>query len=412
MLFRSEVADQKRLRSLGRTVPLYASETLPVLTLLLLVVGAIALWLATGSYARTEIVSGWVVPAGPTARILPAQTGVLTSLSVHEGQSVRRGQRLATVEIQSANDASNDPGGQSLSIMQRQRARLLEQQRLSKQASAQDRQRLNGTVAQMRIRLAAMDKQIAIQGKRVGSAHDSFRILSDANQRNYISRIDFEGQRRLYLDEQARLQSLIADRAALRTQFEEAQVQALQLPIELDRRMAELDGSAMVLEQQQIEIEKGRTQALTAPISGTVAALQPRVGQSVTPRIPVLYILGEAAHLEVELYAPSRAIGFAHVGQEVRLMYDAFPYQQFGSFRGVVTAIARSALAPDEIEGPIKLDEPAYRIRVRLDRQRIAAFGEQYPIQPGMTLRANVILERQSFFDWLLEPINAVRRRT
>ena len=45
-------------------------------------------------------------------------------------------------------------------------------------------------------------------------------------------------------------------------------------------------------------------------------------------------------------------------------------------------------------------------------RQAIEAFGGVYPIQPGMTLKANVILEKQSFLGWLLEPINAVRHRT
>jgi hypothetical protein len=29
-----------------------------------------------------------------------------------------------------------------------------------------------------------------------------------------------------------------------------------------------------------------------------------------------------------------------------------------------------------------------------------------------MTLKAEIILERQSFLGWLLEPINAVRHRT
>jgi membrane fusion protein len=125
-----------------------------------------------------------------------------------------------------------------------------------------------------------------------------------------------------------------------------------------------------------------------------------------------MYVLGGGAQMAAELYAPSRAIGFTRPGQAVRLMYDAFPYQQFGSFAGTITAISHTALAPDEIEAPIKLTEPAYRVRVRLDAQAVRAFGGVYPVQPGMTLKANVILEKQSFLGWLMEPINAVRHRT
>ena len=44
--------------------------------------------------------------------------------------------------------------------------------------------------------------------------------------------------------------------------------------------------------------------------------------------------------------------------------------------------------------------------------QAVRAFGEVYPIQPGMTLKAEIVLERQSFLGWLMAPINAVRHRT
>ncbi|MFN3552843.1 MAG: hypothetical protein ACK4UL_07010 [Novosphingobium meiothermophilum] len=60
---------------------------------------------------------------------------------------------------------------------------------------------------------------------------------------------------------------------------------------------------------------------------------------------------------------------------------------------------------------PVKPEAPSYRIRVRLGEQAVRAFGQSYPVQPGMTLKANIILERQSFLDWLLEPVNAIRNR-
>src|SRR3546814_6983092 len=59
-------------------------------------------------------------------------------------------------------------------------------------------------------------------------------------------------------------------------------------------------------------------------------------------------------------------------------MYDAFPYQQFGTFGGTVTRISRTALGPDEIAAPLSIDEPAYRIRVRLDAQAVRARSEEH----------------------------------
>jgi membrane fusion protein len=412
MLFRPEVDQHRSARALGRAVPLYAADTLPIVGIVSACVLGLGVWLVTGSYSRSEMVTGRVVPAGPTARILPAQRGTLVSLDVAEGQHVRQGERLGTVEIQNANEASSDPADEALGIVKRQRAQLGEQQRLAEEANAQETARLGDAAAQLRLRLAALGRQIALQRSRVASAGSSFAIIKDAQDRKYISRIDFENQRRAFLEERARLESLTADRAALQSDYLEVLAQRRKLPIALRERTADLAAGAMTLEQQQLEIERSRAVVLTAPIAGRVAALQGRVGQTVGPQIPVLYVLGDNARLEVELYAPSRAIGLARVGQEVRLMYDAFPYQQFGSLTGTISGISRTALAPDEVAAPLKPDEPTYRLRIRLGRQAISAFGRSYPLQPGMTLKANLILERQSFLDWLLEPVNAVRNRT
>jgi membrane fusion protein len=412
MLFRAEVHAQRRQRAFGRAVPLYASDTLPVVAILLVLVAGLALWLATGSYARSAAVAGWVVPDGPTARIRSIQAGTLIALDVRDGQRVHKGDRLGVVEIQSANDLARDPAAQSLDIVARERAELGRQRMLAGQGSEQEARRLAAAATQLRIRLAATDRQIALQRSRVASSAHSLAILGDAHARKYISEIDYQAQRRQHLDEEARLQALIVDRAALQGQLDDAEAQRARLPVDLGEKLADLAASDMQLEQRRLDIEGASTIVLTAPIDGQVTALQARVGQSVGPERPLMYLLGGGAQMAAELYAPSRAIGFARPGQAVRLMYDAFPYQQFGSFAGTITAISHTALAPDEIEAPIKLAEPAYRVRVRLDAQAVQAFGGVYPVQPGMTLKANVILEKQSFLGWLMEPINAVRHRT
>src|SRR3546814_634358 len=117
----------------------------------------------------------------------------------------------------------------------------------------------------------------------------------------------------------------------------------------------------MELDQRRLDIAGTRSIVLTAPIDGQVAALQSRAGQAVGPDRPVMVVLGDDARLDVELFAPSRAIGFARVGERVRLMYDAFPYQQFGTFGGTVPRISRPALSPAAIAAPLSNDAPPSR---------------------------------------------------
>ena len=152
--------------------------------------------------------------------------------------------------------------------------------------------------------------------------------------------------------------------------------------------------------------------ALNAPIAGRVTAIQTAVGRIAGGPVPLMAIVPLDGVVNANIYAPSRAIGFVRPGQEVRLLYDAFPYQRFGSFSARIKTVSRVVLSQNELDAPLKIDEPVYRVTAQLDDRQVNAFGEMVPLQPGMMLTANIILDRRSFLDWLLTPFNAVGKRS
>ncbi len=52
-----------------------------------------------------------------------------------------------------------------------------------------------------------------------------------------------------------------------------------------------------------------------------------------------------------------------------------------------------------------------YRIAVELARQSATAYGEDIPLQPGMRLDADVLIERRQLYEWVLEPIFTLTSR-
>jgi membrane fusion protein len=89
--------------------------------------------------------------------------------------------------------------------------------------------------------------------------------------------------------------------------------------------------------------------------------------------------------------------------------YEAFPYQQFGAYRGQVVEVSQTILTGNDASGPIALKEPAYRVTASLDRQNIDAYGKTIPLQDDMLLQADIILEKRSLLRWLLDPLLSVR---
>ena len=111
--------------------------------------------------------------------------------------------------------------------------------------------------------------------------------------------------------------------------------------------------------------------------------------------------------MQAVLFVPSRAAGFIRTGQEVRLRYDAFPHQRFGVYRGIVESVSRTMLNPGDEVGPLQLQMPAYRVIVKLDSEAVMAYGESIPLQPDLTLQADVVRERMRIIEWIFDPVRA-----
>jgi len=152
---------------------------------------------------------------------------------------------------------------------------------------------------------------------------------------------------------------------------------------------------------------------VTAPAAGTVAALLVEPGQAVGGGASLLTLLPDGSPLEAHLYAPSRAVGFIRAGQEVRLRFPAFPYQKFGSHRARVLSVSRSALVPAEsgFVPPDGAREPLYRVKVALERQTVSAYGRDEPLQAGMLVDADVLLDRRRLIEWVFEPLLSLAGR-
>src|SRR5262249_437665 len=60
-----------------------------------------------------------------------------------------------------------------------------------------------------------------------------------------------------------------------------------------------------------------------------------------------------------------------------------------------VVRVAKTVLTSADVSAPVSLQQPAYKVSVRLDRQDVTALGERVPLRPDMLLRADILLDRR-----------------
>ena len=414
-IFRKDALDDMR-GSLGVPVkPVGVSVT--VLTAFLAAFLVVAgIFLATAKYARKETVSGQVTPSEGTFKISTQLSGTADHVHVKEGQIVKAGDTLISI--------SSDPVlGNGDSLVESLKSIRLAQRR------AQEQQ----TVA----RAAQLERQIEeLTAKSDGLRSDAARLGDSAallERRKHLQFQNVDAHRKLakqgmvsaaavrqqedgLLSVQQQLQQSARELGLQRSQLAQVLAQIGRLHAEAD--MAKSDAAAVKaqLHENELNSEAAHARRVVAPIDGIVTALRVHAGSAVGPgqilAMIVPHTAGSAGRMEVELWAPSKAIGFVRPGAKVRIMYDAFPYRTFGIGHGVVVDVSGTPLSPSELTLPIESPEQLFRIRVSLPAPKLHAYGQEWALVPGMRLSADLILEEQSLLDWVLGPLRALNKRS
>jgi membrane fusion protein len=296
-----------------------------------------------------------------------------------------------------------------LDALNRQKAMLVEQIDAQEERTRADRSRLEAVLANVGSEILLLEAQAAIQRERIAVASSLLSSLRQLRDKGHAPDAEYKRRHQELLDHRRELASLEQQAISLRTQAVELRHEMDRLPASAAERLLDMRTRLADTERLVAEAEGRRAYVVRSPLSGRVSALQSVVGRAVDPAQVQMSILPDGSALQAQLFVPSRAIGFVREGQEVRLLYDAFPYQRFGAHRGRIVRVSRTALTQADTSGPISLAEASYRVTVALAAQEIDALGMKHPLQADMRVVADIILDRRSLIAWLLNPLLSTR---
>lgn len=405
-LFRTEVTEARRERLTGTVIAATPPGSRLYTLLLAGVAAALALLLLVGQYASKVQVRGLVAQAGGIARVYPPASAEIRAVHVAEGQQVAAGAPLVTVAMTQGRAGGSEGVAAQLGELWRQDQELSRQQALVADLGSTESGSLEQQKASLTATIASLERQLQLGADQIALAESDARRNVRLSREGAGTQRQVEESRTALLARRVDLESvterLIAQREALRAI--DGQVAARR--IGASQSVSEIATRRAALAEQRAGLLRLDRLVLTAPVAGTVGDVSARIGLRAGPDSSLVTVLPRGGRTEVQLFAPSRAIGFVRPGQEVRLLFDAFPYQKYGAGRGTVTAIARVPTEPAALDPGLGLTEPVFRIRVALEGQ-----AADRPLRAGMTLSANLVLERRSLWEVFLDPVlKAVRQ--
>lgn len=403
-LFREEVLAQK-MENLHGTINLAVPVSWQLISFsLATILAAAAIFLMSANYSRTEIASGTILPAAGILQIIPARPGRVDDISVREGQSVHKGDRLAWIRIEEADRSGVGKQTAILSAIEQQRQGLLAQQVLGRTAAVAQQQGYLAQIGGLREEVENIDAQIGTETKLVSMAQADLAQATQIASRGFVSRRDLATREETLLSRQQQLAALRQSRAAKASSIEQAKRASNEASANAIGATAALDTSRAQVERDRAITRGDEGYSLVAPADGRVSALNIHVGDTVNVQDATMAIVPSTGRLVARLYIPGKAAGFVRDGQMVRLALESYPYERFGTVEGVIAVLSSAPLMKTDKEGNLT---PVYIATASIRSPFVTAYGRRQPLLPGMTFTARIVVENRSLVEWLFDPLFA-----
>lgn len=410
-LFRHEAIDFQSQANHGGVVlirPLSFSLITAIAVLITSIIITFMLW---GEYTRKAKVKGYLAPTEGLVKVYTPEVGTLVEIFVDEGQKVKQGDQLFVLSTERSTLETKQSLAESIALIKRRRDNLTEtlvkQSEIGRITSKKLDTRLQGLTTE----LDQIGFEFHSQSQRLSSSKTMAKRYQDLLSKKFVSAVQAQEKEDLILEQKANLHALQRERLGLEREIATLGLEMESNKLEAENKKAEIKRNISTLEQELTEHMSRRDILITAPKDGTVTTILIQQGQTANPSKPLLSILPQGAILEAKLLVPSRSIGFIKPNQSVELRYHAFPYQRFGSYKGTVDEISKTLITPNETQLPITLEEPVYRIGVRLNAQAIKAYNEKISLKSGMLLDADIRLDHQRIIDWVFDPLYSLAGR-
>ena len=352
-----------------------------------------------------ETVSGRfsLAPLTGADPIRARKDGIVTEITVREGDTVAAGGTLLVLRSASLSDRFGDQRTlQTQARADEERVKIATgQYETRKRADEAEARRLRARIESLSRLIVSKQHRLALTRELADSAQSGFR--SGAVNRVEAARLDLEvttlseevqNATNDVEDARADLARLARDGEARDLEYQEIR-RSLQESMEtariridaLGRDLADLTDSGLVV---------------TAPCRGVVLRLYLSAPGAVVREGEIISEIACAGErLQAEFRVPQAGLPLIRTGQPVKLRYDAFPYQRYGVRFGTVRWVGPSGVAPRDSGG--------FRVLVDLAEDSIRVRGQSRALQAGMEGLADVVVGRRSLVSFAVEPIRALR---
>lgn len=385
-------------------------------------------WAAVTSINEIAHTPGEIIPTGNQQIVQHLEGGIVKTINVKEGQAVKKGQIVVTMDGAGTQDDLNRALSMDLALrMQEERLRAFAEGRKPdfsaykdnhpqnvkdqetffsgmSRARAEERKVIDEQIVQKKRMISALRAELATATENRTIAADLYSRREQLNRQGYASDIQLLETRRNLNEVRGEISRLSNRIEVARAEIAEFENRLTSLDAgrrdealeRLDQVMAEIAQNAETIEKLKDRVAR---LAIRAPTDGLIKGLAVNtVGAVIQPGQVLMEIVPLDEKLMVQVKIPPQHIGHVHPGQDVQIKFSSFDFSRYGFVRGTLEQISATTFSGAN-------GERYYEGRIDLKQDHVGN-NPQNAIVPGMVVMADIVTGRKTVLDYLLKPIH------
>jgi adhesin transport system membrane fusion protein len=351
---------------------------------------ALVFWAYHGRIDQVTRAPAQIIAEGRTQLIQSSDGGILTLLHVKEGDTVKAGQLLATLQKERAEAAVSDSNAKVAALritLTRLHAEVYNRPlKFDKDLHAYPEYIRNQTDLYNKRQTAIKDDVNALENI-LKLAEDELRINSLLEATGDVSRVDILRLQRSVADIKAQLSS------RRNKYFQDAQAEMTKAQEDLSTQTEQLKDRSQVLDHTE----------LIAPLDAVVNNIRINtLGGVVRAGEVVMELMPAGENFVVEAKVAPADIAFVSIGQFTTIKLDAYDAAIHGAMLGEVSYISPDVLVEDTKQGP----STHYRVRVAVTGKEFkGAKADAIRLRPGLTATVEIKAQDRTVLSYLTKPI-------
>lgn len=410
-IFRQEALEHRAHHWLGSPQVITPVSASVWAMLALVLIASLIAFLGLGTYTQKARLAGSVVHHPAVARIIAPRDGIIISSLAEEGKIVRAGEviYIVNMETQTAFGATNH---EITTALKSQKTAIEQEIKLKSAAADTERSHLLQMLKNKDVEQQKMGNLIAKSAQQTSWLLEKAQHFKTLVKQGIALETEHMARQSEYYSAAVQLEAYLREEVKLQGETISIQARLAAIHNEVEVSLERLRRQTARLDQDLISTEQERELHITSPIDGTLTGITGLAGNTIQAAQELASVVPTSGQAEVEIFATADAIGELRKGQAVRLRFDAYPYQWFGQYEGIVRSISTTSVEQRLDISEKQAHQPPrryFQVRIIPKNNSVVMAGKTYPLRPGIGVKTDVFIKKRPLYEWLLLPLKGAR---